>query len=43
MIIFNLAELKMMSHRVMKHFVNLNQGKNDQWNTHLNYCATFLK
>jgi len=21
-----------MGHRVMKHLVNLNQGKNDQWN-----------
>jgi len=25
----------MMSHRVMMHSVNLNRGKNDQWNTHL--------
>jgi|GEM_PF-3963938 len=35
MIIFNLTELKMMSHRVMKHSVNIIRGKNDQWNTHL--------
>jgi len=32
MIIFNLAEFKMMSNET---FVHLNQGKNDQWNTHL--------
>jgi len=36
MIIFNLAELKIMRHKVMKHSVNLNRRKNGQWNTHLN-------
>jgi len=43
MIIFDSAELKMMNHRVMKHFINLNQGKNDQWNTHLSMmrCCCF--
>jgi len=41
MIIFN-SELKMMSHRVMKHSINLNRGKNDQLNTHLTATKLFL-
>jgi len=31
-VIFYSATIKMMNHRVRKHFVNLNPGKNDQWN-----------
>jgi len=33
----------MMSHRAMHHFVNLNQGVTDQWNSHLIYTKQCIE